>query len=49
MFAKEPEALIKLAERDVAKMRLAVGRAPRRREPSVEEDSTRKVVDWSGS
>ena len=26
-----------------------VGRAPRRREPSVEEDSTRKVVDWSGS
>jgi hypothetical protein len=26
-----------------------VGRAPRRREPSVEEHSTRKVVDWSGS
>src|SRR5215472_1216060 len=26
-----------------------VGRAPRRREPSVEEGSTRKVVDWSGS
>jgi hypothetical protein len=23
--------------------------APRRREPSVEEDSIRKVVDWSGS
>jgi hypothetical protein len=27
----------------------AMPRAPRRREPSVEEDSIRKVVDWSGS
>ena len=26
-----------------------IGRAPRRREPLVEEDSTWKVVDWSGS
>ena len=28
---------------------VVAGRAPRRREPSVEEDSTRKIVDWSGS
>jgi hypothetical protein len=27
----------------------AIGRAPRRRESPVEEESTRRVVDWSGS